>query len=85
MDENCCATGKKHTTFKSGSRRDEEMVEDEKGLLVQVQCIHAGAWTMTWAESFHGLRWGTRGNATREDATTGAKISQGRASRPCLA
>lgn len=25
------------------------------------------------------------GNATREDETTGAKISQGRTSRPCLA
>lgn len=28
---------------------------------------------------------GREGNAAREDATTGAKISQGRASRPCLA
>lgn len=28
---------------------------------------------------------GHEGNATREDATTGAKISQGRTSRPCLA
>lgn len=53
---------KKHFIFKNGWKRDEEMDEREyeKGLLVQVQCIHAGAWTMTWAESFHGLRWGTK-------------------------
>lgn len=70
-------------------KREErnERAEDKRGGLLQVQCARRCVDHDLGGVISRPSKGRHEGNATREDASAGAKISQGRnrSSRPCLA